>query len=71
MDYIIDRFEGDFAVCQNFSTSKFQNIKKSDIPKNAKEGDIITFENNIFLIDEAKNQKRQNEINSKFNSIWN
>ena len=59
--YIIDRFEGDFAVCENYnidedSVIKIENIKKELIPEDAKEGDIIVVNNdNQIYIDYCAN----------------
>ena len=37
---IIDRFEGEYAICQ--TTGKdIKQIKKTDLPSDAKEGDVI------------------------------
>ena len=41
--YIIDRFEGDFAICER-DDLKFENIKKEKLPKDIAEGDVIFFD---------------------------
>lgn len=40
MEVIIDRFEGDFAVCEN-KNREMINIERKLIPKDAREGDIL------------------------------
>ena len=40
MSYIIDRFEGSFAVCEDENGSMV-NIKLTDIKGRPKEGDVI------------------------------
>lgn len=40
MKYIVDRFEGDFAVVE-LEDKTFVNIPKSAIPSEAKEGSVI------------------------------
>ena len=39
--YIIDRFEGEFVVLEDYETGKIQNMKKSCFPSETKDGDII------------------------------
>lgn len=36
----IDRFDGDYAICQD-DNEKLYAIKMSDLPENAKPGDIL------------------------------
>ena len=69
--YIIDRFEGNFAVCQNLQNEKMQNIQKNLLPKNVKESDVIFFEDNKYFFDEEKTLERKKIIEDKFNSLWN
>ncbi len=38
--YSIDRFEGDFAVCEN-EEGEMVNIQRTRLPKSAREGDIL------------------------------
>ena len=40
---VIDRFEGDFAVCED-ANKNIVNIKREIVPKEAKEGDILVQE---------------------------
>ena len=60
---IIDRFEGEFAVVE---TSKgFINIPRADIPKTAKESDLL------FLgVDENGTEARKKRIDGMMNSLF-
>lgn len=49
--YTLDRFEGDFAILENRSTKKMTDIPISNIPSNAKEGDILKLSNGSYIID--------------------
>lgn len=40
----------DFAICKNLNTNKSENIPIDDIPKNAKNGDILMYKNGKFII---------------------
>ena len=40
-EYAVDRFEGDYAVCESASDRKMHIIHISKLPSNLKEGSII------------------------------
>lgn len=69
MVLVIDRFEGDFAVCEDDSC-KMHNIARSTIPKEAKEGDVIVVEGDNITIDEAETKKRKAEIEELTEDMW-
>ncbi|WP_010299710.1 DUF3006 domain-containing protein [Clostridium senegalense] len=69
MNFIIDRFEGEFAVCEK-EDRNMVNIKRKDIPKNAREGDIIFLKNDIFYIDVEATRKRREEIEELSKDLW-
>lgn len=54
----IDRFEGDFAVCED-DNLKIINIPRSKLPKEAKEGDVLKcFEGN-YAVDYEETKRRK------------
>ena len=59
---IIDRFEGDFAVCEDSEKEIHQNIRKEFIEDGAKEGDVIALFESFYMIDHAQTKKRREEI---------
>lgn len=71
MYYIIDRIEGDFAVCENSLDGKMHDILLADLPEGVKEGDIIKSENGVFIIDYEEKEKRENDIRDKIKNAWN
>lgn len=64
MKYTIDRFEGDFAVVE-LESKKYINIPREGIPKDAKEGDIIT-----VTVDKQATAKKQKEIDDAVKDMW-
>lgn len=48
--YKISEIGTDFAVCNNLSTNKPENIPIDDIPKNAQNGDTLIYKNGKFII---------------------
>ncbi|MCI8805833.1 MAG: DUF3006 domain-containing protein [Clostridiales bacterium] len=70
MEYIIDRFEGNFAVCQNTVSDEIKNVESGLIPKGAEEGDVIVFTGDKYFLDSDKTKERKKVIEEKFNSLW-
>lgn len=66
---IIDRFEGDLAVCEA-EDGKMVDIEKSKLPKNADVGDVIILENGHFRVDKEETDKRRKEIEELMNEVW-
>ncbi|MCB2307106.1 DUF3006 domain-containing protein [Clostridium estertheticum] len=69
MDVIIDRFEGNYAVCEKEDRTMI-DIKKSKIPSIAKEGDVLSIDNDVIIIDIEKTKKRLNEIEKSTKGLW-
>lgn len=61
MKVVIDRFEGIYAVCEKEDTTML-DIKRIDIPKAAKEGDVLNIEGDSITIDEEETKGRKKEI---------
>lgn len=58
MRVIIDRFEGDFAVCEKEDRTML-NIKRNKLPANAKEGDVLIIEGDSIKIDATETEKKK------------
>jgi len=67
---IIDRFEGDFAVCEDESR-KMINIEKSRLPADAKEGYVLIIKDEGGIeVDYAETQARKDKIKRMMNSLF-
>ena len=66
---IIDRFEGEYAVIEQ-DIGKFINVNKDNLPINAKEGDVLIYENGIYKIDISEKEKIKEEVLKLQNSLW-
>ena len=64
MRFIIDRFEGDFAIVE-LKNRESVDIPRVVLPIEAKEGDSI-----IVSIDEVETESRKKRIQDKFNSLF-
>jgi len=64
MKYIIDRFEGDFAIVE-LSDETLINIPKAAIPPEAKEGAVID-----VTVDEDSTASRTKKINNLMGDLF-
>ena len=69
MQLIIDRFEGEFAVCED-ANKNIVNIKREVIPKEAKEGDVLVQEKDTYVIDYNNVKARKKYIEELTNDLW-
>ena len=69
MRVIIDRFEGNYAVCEKNDGSIFE-IEVNKIPKNAKEGDVLNIEKDKIIINSVETEERKKEILNATKDIW-
>lgn len=69
MKLIIDRFEGNFAVCE-MENKEIIDIERSRIPKEAKEGDILVINSDKIYISYEETEKRRSEIERLANELW-
>jgi hypothetical protein len=69
MKVTIDRFEGEFAVCEQEDRTMV-NILKDNIPQEAKEGDILVIEGDSISIDVKGTAERKKRINRVMDDIW-
>ena len=61
MKVVIDRFEGDFVVCEKEDRT-ILNINKRDVPVDSKEGDVLDIDGDIIKIDSAETGKRKKSV---------
>lgn len=69
MRLIIDRFEGEFALCEKEDSCIVQ-IELERLPKGAVEGDVLVIENDELIIDKAATKARKIEISKLAKDIW-
>ena len=69
MKVTIDRFEGNFAVCEQADRTMI-DIPKDKIPPEAKEGDILIIKGDDIKIDASGTTKRKKNIDKLMNDLW-
>jgi len=65
---VIDRFEGEYAVLD--IEGKLENIKKSEIPENAGEGDVLLKLAGRWIIDRGGTETLKKEVDDLAEEIW-
>ena len=58
MRMVIDRFEGDYVVCERDDRTML-NINKNKVPSEAKEGDVLIVDGDAISIDLMETSKRK------------
>lgn len=69
MEAVIDRFEEGFAVCEK-EDGTLINIKKSLIPIDAKEGDVLLIDGDNIQIGINETLKRIKDIELLTKDLW-
>ncbi|HHW46319.1 MAG TPA: DUF3006 domain-containing protein [Clostridiales bacterium] len=66
--YIIDRFEGEFAVCEY--EGSMVDIPRRLIPENAKEGSVLVKQEDKFILDKETEKALRDRIIEKQKRLW-
>ena len=70
MKVIIDRFEGDYAVCEK-ENQEMVHIEKVRIPTGAKSGDFLTIrDDGIIALDKDETERRKKRIEKLMEDMW-
>ena len=68
--FVIDRFEGDIAVCENRETEEIININKNELPDGINEGDVLSFDGEKYEVDEEAKKEIEERIKNKIRNIF-
>ena len=69
-ELVIDRYEGNIAICENRKTGKYKEILKENLEEGLKEGDFIKFENGKYVKNKERQEEVEQEIKEKMNRVW-
>lgn len=69
--YTIDRFEGEFAVCENRNSGEIIKIERNKLPLDINEGTIIKKINNEYIEDKKETEEISKRIKEKMDNLWN
>jgi len=68
MKVIIDRFEGEIAVCEKGDRTMI-SLPRSRLPPEAREGDVVIIENQFARIDQPATAARKKAAEEKLRQI--
>lgn len=68
MRAIIDRFEDKYAVLE--IDREFKHIKKNLLPSAAKEGDLVVYQDNRWILDKKATEQFKKEIDELAKELW-
>lgn len=68
MKYIVDRIEGDYAVCE--CMGQMYNIPLSSFDQSVTEGDIINEIDGKYVLDSDARDQRKQDIVNKMEDVW-
>ena len=69
MRIIVDRIEGDIAVCE-LESGEMRDIALTDLPVGVHDGSILLFENNTYTLDKETEAQRREKLFALQNSIF-
>ncbi len=65
---IIDRFEGDLVVIE--INEEMIDVPRENIPSDAREGDVLIVNGNVYTIDKNETNKRKREIQELMDKLF-
>lgn len=69
MKVTVDRFEGEYAVCEKEDRT-MMNILIKDLPAGVKEGDVLLIEKDSIIFDNIETKKRKENIKNLMDKLW-
>lgn len=69
MKYIIDRFEGDYAVVED-ENKLMMDVHLKDLPKEVKEGDVLVKIGESYSVDLGETERRKKTIEELVDDLW-
>lgn len=69
-ELVIDRFEGNVAICEDRKTGKIQEINRQQLPKDIQEGDMLIYQDGNYRKDAEKQTEIENRIAKKMEDLW-
>jgi len=69
MKYVIDRIEEDKVVLEDLSTKKQTIINLNDLDFKVREGNILSKEDNKYILDLNTEKVRREKLRNRFNKL--
>lgn len=69
MKYAVDKIENNIVLLESLEDKSKKEVLLTELPKNIREGTILTYENEIYTKDEVLEQQRRTSIKNRFNML--
>ena len=69
MNYAIDQIVEDIVILENITTGEKQEVNKTLLPSEIKEGSIITIKNNQYILNTTEEESRKNRLKEKLERL--
>lgn len=69
--YTVEKIEENLVRLENRETKKYFEVEKEILPSNIKEGDILDFIKDKYVINKNLTENKKNNIRSRFDSLMN
>lgn len=69
MKVVVDRFEGQYAVCEK-ENREMIDFEKSKLPSGVSEGDVLIIEGDNIYIDLEETTRRKKKIEETMDDLW-
>lgn len=66
---VVDRIEGDFAVCE-MQDGTMSDIPLSDIPAEATEGSVLFESDGKWIVDKQEEEEKRERIRRKMDNLF-
>lgn len=71
MNYAVDRIDENIATIENIINKEKKEVPLELLPKNVKEGSIITLKNDTYILNSNEEEARRKIIEEKLNRLKN
>ena len=69
MKFAIDQINDEIAVLENIETAEKKELNLNELPPNIKEGTILVYTNDEYIVDEITENIRRKIISARFNRL--
>ena len=67
---VVDRFEGEMAVCQDPETRAMEDVPRAMLPEGTREGDVLVADGEGYRLDGDEAERRRKRIARKMEDLW-
>ena len=69
MKMVLDRFEDEFAICEDIETRNLIEYHRDSLPEDAAPGDVLVYDGCVITIDHAETEIRRERIKKMFEAL--